>query len=215
MSTHDLNIANANGSTFRGDLNNALLALGTLMSSTTAPGLTPTAGQVWLDTSVNPYVLKVHNGTGYVSLLAFTTGGSPVVTPAGIGVSVQAYDVDTAKTDVVQSWSKQQHFNAAQAGANLTDGATINWNLDDAQIASVTLGGNRTLADTTNKKNGGTYILRVKQDATGGRTLSWNATYKFIGVTAPTISTAANALDIFTFVSDGTNLYNTGIQQGF
>jgi hypothetical protein len=63
-------------------------------------------------------------------------------------------------------------------------------------------------------KNGGTYILRVKQDGTGGRTFAWNAAYKFIG-TSPTVSSAPNALDIYTFVSDGTNLYNTGIQQGF
>lgn len=215
MSTHDLNIANANGSSFRTDLNNALLALGTLMSAATAPGLTPTTGQAWLDTTTGTYALKIHNGTSYVTVLTLTSGGSPVVTPGGVGSTVQGYDVDTAKTDVVQSWSKQQHFNATQAAANLTDGATINWNLDDAQIASVTIAGNRSLAAPTNMKNGGTYILRVKQNGTGGNTMSWNAVYKFIGAVSPTISSAANALDIFTFVSDGTNMYCVGERQGF
>src|SRR6185503_11655474 len=91
--------------------------------------------------------------------------------------------------------------------AGLTDASSIAWNLATAQAASVTLGGNRTLAAPTNMVDGGTYMLRVKQDATGSRTLAYNAVFKFPGGTAPTLSTAANALDILTFTSDGTSMF--------
>lgn len=89
----------------------------------------------------------------------------------------------------------------------LTDAASISWDLDTQPSAVVTLADNRTLAAPTNQKAGATYILVVKQDATGSRTLTFNAVYKFAGGTAPTLTTTANAVDILTFISDGTYMY--------
>jgi len=89
----------------------------------------------------------------------------------------------------------------------LTDGATITPDWDNGSIQTVTLAGNRTLANSSNKKDGATYIIIVKQDATGSRTLSFGTDYKFPGGTAPTLTTTANAVDVLTFISDGTNLY--------
>jgi hypothetical protein len=54
-----------------------------------------------------------------------------------------------------------------------------------------------------------TYILHVLQDATGSRTLTWNTVFKWPAGVAPTLTTTANARDIFSFVSDGTNLYGS------
>ena len=215
MATHDLDIANQTGNPFRTDLNAALKALGSLMSASSAPTISGglQAGNVWLDTTSNPYALKVYNGTAWATLLTIATGGSPTVTVAGVGSVVQGYDANTAKRNAVQSWSKQQHF----AAGTITDGATITWNLDDAQVGTVTLGGNRTMGTPTGGtvKDGGVYTLRVKQDGTGGRTLAWNSVFKFIGG-APTISTAANAMDIFVFVGDGSgNMHCVGMAQGF
>lgn len=88
----------------------------------------------------------------------------------------------------------------------IADAATINWNMDMGSVMQVTLSGNRTLAAPTNLVSGATYTAIIKQDATGNRTLTWNAVYKFAGG-SKTLSTAANATDVATFVSDGTNLY--------
>lgn len=74
----------------------------------------------------------------------------------------------------------------------LTDAATI---AVPAQISSdfkVTLGGNRTLGNPTGMQEGQVFSIRIKQDATGGRTLAFGSKWKLIG-TAPTLSTAANA----------------------
>lgn len=126
-----------------------------------------------------------------------------ILVDADIGVTIQAYDVDTAKTDVAQEYTRAQNFNAT----SLTDGVSIAWNVENNQVASVTLAGNRTLANPTNMKDGGTYILRVTQDGTGSRTLAYGSAYKWSGGTAPVLSTGAGKIDILTFISDGTNMY--------
>jgi len=115
-----------------------------------------------------------------------------------------------AKTDIEQTYSKQQNF----AATALVDGANIAWNLADNQVASVTLTGNRTLDNPTNLVAGGTYILTVKQDVTGTRTLAYGTNYKFPEGVAPILSTGTNAIDILTFISDGTSMFGV-IQQDF
>lgn len=91
----------------------------------------------------------------------------------------------------------------------LTDQETITWDTALGAFAEVTLTDNRTLANPTNLINGASYILLIKQDGTGGRTLSFGSAYKFPGGIDPTLSTAANAVDIIAFLSDGTNLYGS------
>lgn len=79
--------------------------------------------------------------------------------------------------------------------ATLTDGATITPDFGANQNFTVTLGGNRTLANPTNIVAGQTGSIFVVQDATGGRTLSFGSYFKFPAGTAPTLSSAANAVD--------------------
>jgi len=88
----------------------------------------------------------------------------------------------------------------------LTDANTISWDASLGQIATVTLGGNRTLANATNLRVG-TYVLHVIQDGTGGRTLTFSNQYRFTGNVSPPLTANANSRDMFSFVSDGTRLY--------
>jgi hypothetical protein len=98
--------------------------------------------------------------------------------------------------------------NSNARSQTLTDGATISWDTSLGRVATVTLGGNRTMAAPTNLKVG-TYILHVIQDGTGSRTIAWNAVFKWVGAVAPVLSTTAARRDILSFVSDGTNLYGS------
>jgi len=107
----------------------------------------------------------------------------------------------------VGNYTKQQYFGLA----TLTDASSISWDLADNQVAQVTLGGNRTLANPTNKVAGATYIIIVKQDGSGSRTLAYGSDYKFPGGTAPTLSTGTNDIDILCFLSDGTNMYGSAL----
>lgn len=107
--------------------------------------------------------------------------------------------------------------NAAFAKANaaasitsgtITDAATINWDLSQYQVATVTLGGNRTIAAPSNMSVG-TFVLHLKQDATGSRTVSWNSVFKFPAGVSPPLTTTANARDIVSFICDGTFMYGS------
>ena len=124
--------------------------------------------------------------------------------------------ITSAKVDTtgVAVLGAAQSFTTAHGFAvtTLTDGANIAWDLSANQVARVTLGGNRTLSNPTNKVEGNVYVLIVKQDGTGGRTLSFSSDYKFAGGTAPTITTTASKADVLTFVCEGTNLLGVASQ---
>jgi hypothetical protein len=112
-----------------------------------------------------------------------------------------------------QIWKYQLNQNAEFVNPNylqqtLTDGATIDWNMNLGGIGQVTLGGNRTVAAPTGLKKA-VYILYVIQDGTGSRTLVWNAVFKWTGAIAPALTAAPGSRDVFSFVSDGTNLYGS------
>jgi hypothetical protein len=128
------------------------------------------------------------------------SGGSVVeltgLKSSDIGVSVQAYDADTAKTDTAQTYT------AGQRGeiTTLTDGATITPDFADSNNFTVTLGGNRTLANPSNLVAGQSGSIFVVQDGTGSRTLAYGSYYDFAGGTAPTLSTAANSVDRIDYI---------------
>jgi len=142
-----------------------------------------------------------------------TIAAGAVVTADLANSAVTSAKVDTTQVAVLgtaQEYTRTHNFNAT----TLTDGATINWDLSQNQVAVVTLGGGRTLANPTNKVDGAVYILVVKQDGTGGRTLSYGTDYKFAGGQAPTLTTTASKADILTFVCDGTNMMGV-VSQNF
>jgi hypothetical protein len=92
-------------------------------------------------------------------------------------------------------------FAGAQIGGvtTLTDGATITPNFALNNSFTVTLAGNRTLANPTNLVAGQSGVFIINQDATGGRTLAYGSNYDFGGGTAPTLTTAANAQDMIAY----------------
>jgi hypothetical protein len=110
--------------------------------------------------------------------------------------------------------NQENTFTAQQTPMNgtLTDQATVAWNADvNGQVVKVTLGGNRTIGAPTNIIENNMYLLRVHQDAVGGRTMNWNTAYKFAAGTLPVLTTAINSVDIFTFIGGtGDVLYCVG-----
>lgn len=87
------------------------------------------------------------------------------------------------------------------------DSATITFNLDQSNFHTVTLGGNRTLA-LSNPDVGQKFAIRLQQDSTGGRTVTWFSTIKWPDGVAPVLSTTGNKADLFGFVCTSGGQYD-------
>lgn len=98
--------------------------------------------------------------------------------------------------DTAQTWTKGQRGEVT----TLTDAATIAVDFADSNNFAVTLGASRTLGNPSNQVAGQCGSIFVIQDGTGGRTLSYSSDWEFAGGTAPTLSTAANAVDRIDYI---------------
>jgi hypothetical protein len=87
-----------------------------------------------------------------------------------------------------------------------TDGATVTFDLSTS-LHTVTLGGNRTLA-LSNETVGQTFVIRLVQDGTGSRTVTWFTTIKWAGGVAPTLTTTLNKTDVFGFICTSAGNYD-------
>ena len=82
------------------------------------------------------------------------------------------------------------------AEVTLTDAATITVDMNTFINAVVTLAGNRALGNPTNEKPGQSGHIRIVQDGTGTRTLTYGTDWEFAGGVAPTLSTPAASEDL-------------------
>lgn len=94
----------------------------------------------------------------------------------------------------------------------LTTNTTLDWN--NGNVQEFILGANITLNNPSNVF-GGVYYLKITQDATGSRLITWGTNWKWAGGTPPTLSTAPARIDVLMFVSDGINLYGRVVGQPY
>lgn len=82
--------------------------------------------------------------------------------------------------------------------------ASVTFNMRRANIQSITLEENVTLA-VEDVSVGQSFVVRLKQDGTGSRTVTWWSTINWPGGLVPTLTTTPNKTDVFSFicVSDG------------
>lgn len=83
------------------------------------------------------------------------------------------------------------------------DPLAIDWSNGSTQYTTLT--GSPTLSTPSNPVNGQVYRLRLIQDATGSRTVTWWAGIIWAGGSAPTLTTTASKQDIITL------LYSNGV----
>lgn len=183
--------------------------------------LTVGSGGVYKDSAVsdNKYLTTVDINTLITSGSDLTDGdkGDVTVSASGATWTLTAGDAsqldsgaladarlssNVMRLDTAEEYTATKNFNMT----TLTDTSSIAWDLSANQVATVTLAGNRALATPTNQVAGATYLLIVKQDGTGSRTLSYASEFKWVGGSTPTLTTTASAIDVLTFISDGTNM---------
>ena len=139
---------------------------------------------------------------------------------ADIGVTIQAYDADTAKLDVIQTFTANQtvtaefkanSYNESYTAVTSTSNATT-VNCEAGNTFSHTLTENTTFTFSNPPASGTAYTMTIEiiQDAgASGYTVTWPASVDFPAATAPTLTATASAVDVFVFTTrdGGTTWY--------
>ena len=124
--------------------------------------------------------------------------------------SVELYEDDVKKFETSSGGVSLTGGAAANVTA-LSDGSTITIDMATACHHSVTLGGNRTFAAPSNQVVGQTGSIFITQDGTGSRTASFNSAFKFVGGTAPTLTTTAAAVDRIDYIILSSNVIHCAV----
>jgi len=149
------------------------------------------------DSTAN-YVLKT-NGSGTLGFAAAAAGD---VTLTG---------TQTLTNKTIEAGTFTNGYTEEVNTANTSTAYTIS--LADGSFQVLTLTGNATITMPT-ATAGRSFILLLKQDGTGSRTVTWS-TVKWPGGTAPTVTSTASKQDIYSFFADGTNWYGTTVGQNY
>ena len=204
--------------------NNTMTDLASAMTdSVAADGQTPMTGNLDLnsnkivnlatptltaDAVTKAYADALVGGSGAGSFTTLTVTGTTTLATALTGVlkgTSGVVAVATAGTDYA-GISNVQTFTAGQRGgvSALTSGATITPDFATANNFSLTLDTNATLANPTNIVAGQSGVIVITQDGTGGRTLAFGSYWDFSSGTVPTLTTAANAIDVLVYYVNST-----------
>lgn len=115
-----------------------------------------------------------------------------------------------------QASNLSQFFGGGSGGSSSTPfttlsyAATINVNASGTNAFEIHLTGDATIANPTNLTSGQTYTFKITQD-NGTRSITWGTNY----VLSKTYSGLGESGGLFTFVSDGTKMFNaTAVAHG-
>lgn len=165
---------------------------GNVKGATGATGATGAAGADGTTLSIDQ-IAAAH------ATAANWSNNSKKITSTADGTSAQ--DVSTVGQSMLKSGGT---FTGAIVPAifTLTFAATILVNAALGNYARVTLTASTgTFGAPSNPVDGQAMIVEITQDGTGTRTVAWNAAYSFsTNFPSPTLSTAANAIDMVAFI---------------
>jgi len=162
----------------------------------------------------NLFVSGIGFTDGTYQTTAFTGGGGGGGTPGGSDTYVQFNDGGstfggdagfTYDKTAQKMYSRSYYTNITDSG-NITTSVTLD--LDQSNFHQVTLNGNPITLTVSNGDIGQRFIIRLKQDNTGSRTVNWFSDISWPGGGPPTLSTATGVADLLGFVVTDTNTYD-------
>jgi len=181
---------------------------------------------VYKDASGNVNALgTISSGVWNGTEITVPYGGTGVASLTGIvkGNGQSAFSAATAGTDYVTPTGTETLTNKTLTNPTVTNyvetpftansGTAITLALTNGTVQIITLTGNATITMPT-ATSGKSFLLMLKQDGTGSRTVTWS-TVKWSAGTAPTITSTASRQDIFSFFADGTNWYGVTVAQNY
>lgn len=182
-------------------------AIGTAGNNyTNAVGLASNNYATTMDTAGNNYTNAVGTaGNNYVNTVVFPVANAATAALANVSGTVYRGDLYFANGNVgigLASASPTKIYVNGSSAATinaLVDGATVTPYFSQNNNFTLTLAGNRVIANPVGPVAGQSGTIYIIQDSTGSRTLSWGNLWRFQGNTAPTLSTSANAVDMLVY----------------
>jgi len=165
---------------------------GTIYSSLASDGVYATGTDLYLFAQ-----------TGFANIFYANNAEGMRLTGTGLGIGTAS---PAAKFDLVGDYKE------GVVTANTSTAYTISTATGTVQI--LTLTGNCTFTFPT-ATTGESFTLLLRQDGTGGRTVTWPANVRWPGGTAPTITSTASRQDKYVFTADGTNWYGSNAGQNY
>lgn len=171
--------------------------------------------------------VMVGNGTGSITTVSPGTNGNVLTSNGTVWVSqapaAATGNVTLGNTTISLGGTASNVGNLTLLNTTVTDytetpytansSTAITIALTNGTFQIITLTGNATITMPT-ATSGKSFILLLKQDGTGSRTVTWS-TVKWPANTAPTITSTASKQDIYSFFADGTNWYGTTVGQNY
>jgi hypothetical protein len=203
---------------------------GTLPVANGGTGVTTSTGTGSVVLSTSPTLVTPLLGTP-TSLTLTNATGLPISTGvSGLGTGVATFlatptsaNLISAVTDETGSGSlvfgttptltNQTVTNYTETAYTANSSTAITLALTNGTVQIITLTANATITMPT-AAVGKSFILLLRQDATGSRTVTWT-TVNWAAGTAPTITSTASKQDIFSFFSDGTSWYGVTVGQNY
>ena len=211
-SNADIEIApNGTGATvFKGNTNAGKVTLNCENNSHGVSLASPAHADINAD--AGSWTLTLPTGVGTADQV-LATNGSGVASWA----TVQAYDADTTKNDVSNSWTAAQQGNTQTAAFSALSSGVLDF--DTYQNFVITLGsGTNTFtnptADAGNTGQTGTIVLiQPSSGAAGTMTVTASGDYKPVGGAAPSLSSTNSAVDIIPYMIQADNTILLGAPQ--
>ena len=186
----------------------ATITNGTITNGTITTALIPTltagttTGTAGIFTSGT--ITTLNSTTGTIGNFTTTLTGDVTISTGSATVGTRVAVLNTA-----QQYTRAHNF--AATALTITSG-TIPWNLAENQVATLNVTTNSTMNTPTNPQAGSTYVMLVTQGTGGSNTLSFSTAYKFVGGSAPVLSTGSAQVDVLSFVTNGTVLFGVASQ---
>ena len=131
-----------------------------------------------------------------------------------IGSDVQAYDADTTKNDVSNSWSAAQQGNTQTAAFSALSSGVLDFDTYQNFVITLGAGTNGFTNPTTDSGNTGqTGVIVLIQDSSSTSTATWTSDYKTIGGNAPSLSSGSSKVDVLPYVIQADNTILLGAPQ--
>ncbi len=172
-------------------------------------------GQAGEYLKVNPtedgFLWDTPAGGGGTTLPSYTGNAGLVLAVNATEDGVEWVLAGGVQLDTVNVWT------AGNSGTvdTVAYGSNVTLNFSDSNFFKITLTGNIVLENPTNIPNGGkSGSIWLRQDATGSRTWALGSYWKTKGLSTPSLSTTANAIDRIDYIVESSTRIEYSITKG-